>query len=127
MGLDIFFYKLKRADYENNKNNKEKLTENELGYFRKVNFLVGFFDYEDNCSYKVIDKDELQALKECCESVLHKEDDPAEVLPTQEGFFFGSTDYDEYYYEDVEVVLAWVENVLAQLEDDEIVLMWCWW
>jgi len=24
-----------------------------------------------------------------------------ELLPTQEGFFFGSTDYDEYYMDDI--------------------------
>ena len=26
----------------------------------------------------------------------------SDILPTQEGFFFGSTDYDEYYLQDIE-------------------------
>ncbi len=29
-----------------------------------------------------------------------------------DGFFFGSTDYDEWYFEDVEMVRDWVRDTL---------------
>ena len=35
-----------------------------------------------------------------------------ELLPTQGGFFFGSTDYDEYYVEDIRNTIKIIENVL---------------
>lgn len=34
------------------------------------------------------------------------------LLPTMEGFFFGSTDYDEYYFEDVKEVRDYVKDIL---------------
>ena len=33
-------------------------------------------------------------------------------LPTQSGFFFGSTGYDEYYLEDIEDTIEILTNVL---------------
>lgn len=35
-----------------------------------------------------------------------------ELLPTQEGFFFGGTDYDEWYYRDLEETKKILENIL---------------
>ena len=35
-----------------------------------------------------------------------------ELLPTAEGFFFGSTDYDEYYYEDLVYTIKKLKKVL---------------
>ena len=49
------------------------------------------------------------------------------LLPTCSGFFYGSTDYDEWYFSDVKEVLEWVNGVLDALDDDEVVLMYCWW
>ena len=49
------------------------------------------------------------------------------LLPTTSGFFFGSTDYDHGYWQDVKEVNEWVTNLLADLADDEMVLMYCWW
>jgi len=37
----------------------------------------------------------------------------AELLPTQEGFFFGGTDYDEYYLEDLRNTVKMLEAVLG--------------
>ena len=43
-----------------------------------------------------------------------------ELLPTQEGFFFGSTGYDQYYIEDIQYTKELLEKVLAEPEDGEI-------
>ncbi|MGZ8787335.1 MAG: hypothetical protein ACXW4P_03780 [Thermoanaerobaculia bacterium] len=39
------------------------------------------------------------------------------LLPTQEGFFFGSTDYDEGYYDDLEYTRDVLTNALAEKDD----------
>jgi hypothetical protein len=37
-----------------------------------------------------------------------------ELLPTTDGFFFGSTDYDEYYYKDIKQTIVELEKILAE-------------
>ena len=36
-----------------------------------------------------------------CDKVLDDNSLAEELLPTRSGFFFGSTDYDEWYFEDI--------------------------
>jgi hypothetical protein len=90
MGLDIFFDK------------RSKLN---IGYFRKVNFLVSFFEnlgYNlDNCVPIKIKKEDIVELISLCSQVLKNHDKAEELLPTHSGFFFGSTEYDDMYFEDV--------------------------
>ena len=40
----------------------------------------------------------------------------AEALPTQSGFFFGSTDYDEYYIEDLSKTVQMLTEVIEQTD-----------
>lgn len=149
MGLDIYIHKTKRtewkrfqkelSDYENLPESEQNEGNNpyknfdpeEIGYFRKVNFLMSFFDYDGNCEYKEIAKCELEDLRDACKEIsrmkpINKER-CAELLPTQSGFFFGNTDYDQWYFNDVREVFEWVDGVLDHLADDEVVLMYCWW
>ncbi len=102
MGLDISFRKVKRTD---------------LSYFRKVNFLVKFFNdkYPElkNCYPIDITKEDLFDLKNRCEEVLHDHTKADKLLPTQDGFFFGSVDYDDDYYKDVQDVLNAVADMLS--------------
>lgn len=169
MGLDIYFHKTKRTEWERFQNEMaayENLPENEqnnidtyrnfgpeeIGYFRKVNFLMSFFNYDGNCEYKEITRERLQALRDACAEIAKMEpvrvevtqyssggtaeakdysladkERCAELLPTQSGFFFGNTDYDQWYFQDVKEVLVWVDGVLSDLADDDVVLMYCWW
>ena len=52
-------------------------------------------------------------------------DDPKlceRLLPTQSGFFFGSTDYDEYYMEDIDYTIYMLERALREIDwDNEMV------
>jgi hypothetical protein len=43
------------------------------------------------------------------------------LLPTQSGFFFGSTEYDVYYLEDILSCKQQFEKLLADWKDDEVV------
>lgn len=39
------------------------------------------------------------------------------LLPTENGFFFGSTDYDEYYIEDIKDTIEILEPLIKELEE----------
>ena len=137
----------------------------DVGYFRKVNFLMPFFSYFDNCEFKVVSKEELEDLKERTDKLsaikpyrrmriwwkpenegkianpkegehywvkkLYRKADKAlaeDLLPTTSGFFYGSTEYDQYYWNDVKEVNEWVTNLLKETDfENEEVLMYCWW
>lgn len=46
--------------------------------------------------------------------------DPAvaqELLPTASGFFFGGSEYDSYYYDDLKSTVAQIDRVLGMPED----------
>lgn len=107
MGLDIFFNRVHRT---------------QVGYFRKVNFLVAYFEkkgfnVETQSDYYVTVED-VTELIELCKEVLENHDCAKGLLPTMGGFFFGSTDYDEYYFEDVKEVLKYCEETLLPMFDD---------
>ena len=126
---------LKSIDERNSKlineleDEKEKINPlDEVAYFRKVNFLIPFFGYEENCSNIEIDKYQVEDLIEACKEVLANHDKASFLLPTQEGFFFGSTDYDDWYFDDVQNVKEKFEEVLADFDmDEDILIMHCWW
>lgn len=119
-------------------NNDEK----EIAYFRKVNFLLPFFNYQQNWSDVIIEKCLVENLVNLCNDILklyhkHKvgEFDKFELikfvsehLPTTSGFFFGSTEYDEYYFKNVESVRDKFSNILDTFDwENEIFFMRCSW
>jgi hypothetical protein len=50
------------------------------------------------------------------------EDDSAahKLLPTQQGFFFGGTEYDEWYYQGVQETVAIIDKALALLDQQGV-------
>ena len=120
MGLDLYFHRAKTK---------------EIGYFRKVNFLIPFFESQLGCEIEnlrkiKIDKEDAEELLRRCSAVLDDHSRAKELLPTQEGFFFGSTDYDDYYFEDVESVRDYVKDTLLpefdKLDFDESIQFEIW-
>lgn len=119
MGLDIFFSKKK---------------ETTIGYFRKVNFLVKYFGdlgFDiDNQTPFAISKEDIEVLLSRCKQVLKNHDLAEELLPTMEGFFFGSTDYDEAYFDDVKRVRDYIKNDLLpkfdELQENETIYFETW-
>jgi hypothetical protein len=77
----------------------------EVMYWRKVNAVHAWFvenvqDGIDECQESRVTIEQLDELATICEKVIR--DKNPELLPASSGFFFGSTDYDEYYYQEVE-------------------------
>lgn len=78
-----------------------------IGYWRKANAIHNWFmtqtqnDYSEDCTAgapKELLIADLQNLAVLCEKVLAYPSTAKDVLPTTPGFFFGSTEYDEYYF-----------------------------
>lgn len=119
MGLDIYFSKRKST---------------EVGYFRKVNFLVNFFkkrgfDVENQTPLKIL-KEDAEDLLFYCNEVLKDHSNAPKLLPTMSGFFFGNTEYNDDYFEDVENVKKYLESTLIpefeNLENDETIYFETW-
>ena len=105
----------------------ERLTsiEERLMYWRKVNCIHRFFlDQTGSDHDKATIYLELEHLKELyhrIEQILENHSLAEELLPTQEGFFFGSTEYDEYYFKDLEDTLEPLGEIIQELnQNDEI-------
>lgn len=91
--------------------------EMEVCYWRKVNAVHQWFvdncqDGNDNCQPHHVEREQLENLLEGCKDVLLYRDKADQILPTASGFFFGSTDYDEYYFADIEDTVKQLEKAL---------------
>lgn len=105
-------------------------------YWRKANFVHDYFTagfYErgfdsDNCTEFPVDKKDLKLLAELCDEVLEKPSEAPVLLPTVSGFFFGSTEYDEWYFEDVKFTRDEITKLLKDrpLQKGESMYYWAW-
>jgi len=93
-------------------------------YWRKANQIHKWFvdnvqDGSDDCGNYPITREHLQRLLALIKQVLadRNEDVASELLPTGEGFFFGSSDYDEYYWQQLEFTEKAIEQVLIDYDD----------
>jgi hypothetical protein len=98
-----------------------------LGYWRKFNALHSWFVKNvqkevDDCGSYIVTKKQLESLHE--ELKLINEHNVDEILPTQEGFFFGGTEYDEYYWEEIEYLKGFLIYILTQVDDRERTLIY---
>ena len=98
-------------------------TNYEVGYWRKANQIHNWFmqncarrdEYDnpiDDCRPVEITVDKLEALLDTCKKVLADHSLAGSLLPTTDGFFFGSTEYDDYYFGEIEQTVEIIEPVL---------------
>ena len=105
----------------------------EDAYFRKVNFIYHYFQPKlvDECAF--VTKADLEDIIERCDKILEgvdirkeipyeKIDLAQELLPTQSGFFFGSTDYDKWYFSDVKDARRQMKKLLRGFNEDTDVI-----
>lgn len=76
-------------------------------YWRKANAIHNWIvenvqDGEDDCGSYHISRDNLGELADTCAEVIKNPNSAEDVMPVTSGFFFGSTEYDEYYFEEIE-------------------------
>ena len=90
----------------------------EVGYWRKANAIHQWFvknvqSGEDDCNPYFVDRSSLETLRELCQRVLANRTLAAELLPPQEGFFFGSQEIDDYYFQDLENTVSIIDQALS--------------
>ena len=86
-----------------------------VGYWRKANAIHAWFVREcqggrDECQTTWVPREKLEALLALCKESFENKD--ASKLPPQSGFFFGSTDIDEWYWSDIEHTIKTLESIL---------------
>jgi hypothetical protein len=79
----------------------------EAMYWRKANAIHKWFvdkcqDGVDECQETYVDVARLKELVDTCKIVLADKKKANTLLPPQSGFFFGSTDIDQYYIDDLQ-------------------------
>ena len=112
-----------------------------IAYWRKANHIHKWFvdnvqNGEDDCDSYEVTKEQLEELLEICIAVrdaskLVNEDgnkyikNPSlaeSLLPTQDGFFFGGTSYDEWYLYDIRYTIKELHKILRTTDfENEIV------
>lgn len=102
-------------------NSRVKQVTTELGYWRKANAIHKWFvknvqDGEDNCKPYYVELEQLEKLLEAVNAVLADTSKAHEILPTTSGFFFGNTDYNEWYFRDLEDTKEIIEKILGNRE-----------
>lgn len=121
MGLDMWLYKKRK--------NEEKWEE--VAYWRKANQIREWFDNKigiENCQFHTVTEEILAELVETCKKVLDNPSDAKNILPTSSGFFFGGTDYDEWYFGDLKETIEMVEKVITETDwEHETVAYYEWW
>lgn len=117
--------------YDRNFKSVERNVDYQIGYFRKFNALHSyivktFANGIDNCQDIFLDQEAVVKIKAALDSVLETptEESAKEALPTQSGFYFGSTSYDEDYFEDVREAAALMQNFLDHFDFDTYALVY---
>lgn len=72
------------------------------------------YDFESNTWQEILEDGRVVINPEVCDA----------ELPTQSGFFFGSTDYDEYYMEDITYTYELCERLLKEIDFDNNMLFY---
>ena len=137
MGLDMFL-RGKKYVYSTDETLRAKLNELgdlvdfkiteldfEAGYWRKANAIHRWFvdtvqDGRDDCGMYRVAHSQLRELRSLCKTLLEKKDSEMaqDEMPPQAGFFFGSTDIDDDYWQDLADTVAIIE-ALESREDFE--------
>jgi len=98
--------------------------EEEVGYWRKANQIHRWFvenvqNGVDNCGEYSVSKSELEELRNICTEVLNDHSKAEELLPSASGFFFGNTDYDEWYYNDVQHTIEIIDKIFSESDGNQ--------
>ncbi len=91
-------------------------------YWRKQNAIHQWFvdhvqDGIDDCKEYPVYPEQLVELRDTCKKVLAARRRASELLPTQSGFFFGSTDYDDWYFEGLEYTARAIQLMLEHVKE----------
>lgn len=115
-------YYLATKHYKYNFLSKE--TTYQIGYWRKANHIHSWFVHNcgndiDECQKMYVSLEDLKKLLSACEKVKANHDLAPQLLPTQNGFFFGGTEYDEDYFYDIDYTISLLKRVINFLKKND--------
>lgn len=135
MGLDMYLYK--RNQYRENDSEYNKLVDKsreEVIYWRKANQIRQWFvrnaglEVSSDCEVIEISEDQLEQLYNDCDKVVKNPKLASELMPTSDGFFFGSTEYDKWYFEQLEETMDGLQRIFDTTDfDTEVIEYTEWW
>lgn len=107
---------------ERNFQSVEEKVDYQIGYWRKFNALHAhivnrYANGVDECQDIVLGLDDIDEIIETLKEVNANHTEAEDLLPTSEGFFFGSLEYDEWYFKDVEYSIGLFEEAKKFLEE----------
>ncbi|MGP8216396.1 MAG: hypothetical protein ACLQQ4_12575 [Bacteroidia bacterium] len=99
--------------------NKVSYIEENAAYWRKSNQIHKWFvdniqEGNDDCGTYYVPLKALEDLLDICKKIKADHNLAEKLLPVQEGFFFGSTEYDEYYFQDIDDTIEILEEILKE-------------
>ena len=145
MGLDMYLYKktyIRQGDFYKPESvnevivktggeidkkidpKKVKYVVEEAGYWRKANQIHRWFVENvqrgtDDCGSYWVSREKLEELLDLCKRVKEDNSLADELLPSASGFFFGGTEYDEWYFNDIDNTIQIIEECLSDEEADD--------
>jgi len=130
MGLDMYLFKLKREALKNPTFNMDEDGE-EVMYWRKANAIHYWFTYgheNDNLEYLECGIDELQILKKQCQEDIDNKDNPDQKrnLVTANGFFWGGTEYDDWFYEQLQQTVDKITEIEKEHQKGDEYFYYAW-
>jgi hypothetical protein len=93
----------------------------QIAYWRKANAIHKYFvdkcaDGKDDGQEVDVSRETLVALKDICGQLVQSKDveQAKKLLPPQSGFFFGGTEIDEWYFQDLEHTQKTLTKILEK-------------
>jgi hypothetical protein len=141
MGLDMYLYKKHYVQNWDHSKHKFSVTitkdgepisltnpvyvVEQAGYWRKANSIHKWFvdnvqDGKDDCKEYYVSPEKMEKLLDICKQVIANPNRAKDLLPTISGFFFGNTEYDEYYLRDMENTVKILESALHDYDNMDI-------
>ena len=137
MGLDSYLYKKKYINSSSLTNvNENNITLEGINipikdlcyltyeclYWRKENHIHQFFvencqNGVDDCRPSYVARETLEDLLDRCKKITADNSLSEELLPVQPGFFFGSTEYDSFYFDSIICLTLQLETLLNETDD----------
>ena len=96
----------------------------EVAYWRKVNAIHNWFVHnvqegKDDCNKYYVDRKNIVKLLEIIKTILSDNTKSEELLPSIDGFFFGGTEYDEFYFNGLKGTKTMLEEILKKDDFDK--------
>lgn len=87
-----------------------------VGYWRKANAIHNWFvknvqDGEDNCEKYYVSREKMTELRDLCQKQINSPEE--DILTPTSGFFFGSTEKDEWYFGELKYTVDLINSILT--------------